>query len=59
MCSSGEQNEVLCIRFADLPNSFHNPPCRDVIKQQVNFLIHYESDCGYKGHNIALQCIVL
>jgi len=25
----------------------------DVIKQQVNFLIHYESDCGYKGHNIA------
>ena len=26
---------------------------RDVIEQQVNFLIHYESDCGYKGHNIA------
>ena len=25
----------------------------DVIKQQFNFLIHYESDCGYKGHNIA------
>ena len=23
-----------------------------VIEQQVNFLIHYKSDCGYKGHNI-------
>ena len=26
---------------------------RDVIEQQVKFLTHYESDYGYKGHNIA------
>jgi len=42
--------------FAVLRNTFHYPLwlyfC-NVIKQQVNFLIHYESDCGYKGHNIA------
>ena len=26
---------------------------RDVIEQQANFLIHYESDFGYILHNIA------
>ena len=25
----------------------------DVIEQQVNFPIQYETDCGYKRHNIA------
>ena len=25
----------------------------DVIEQQMNFLIHYESNCSYKGHTIA------
>ena len=37
--------------FADLPNTIHGY-YRDVIEQQSE-LIHYESDCGYKGHNIA------
>ena len=41
--------------FADLSNTFHHPLqlLPRVIEQQVNFLIHYKSDCGYKGHNIA------
>ena len=30
-----------------LRSYYHN-----VIKQQVNFPIHYESDYGYKGHNM-------
>ena len=38
--------------FADLSNTFHHPPqlhvLLRVIEQQVNFLIHYKSDCGYK-----------
>ena len=33
--------------FITLPGYYRN-----VIEQQVNFLIHYETDCGYKGHNI-------
>ena len=34
--------------FITLPSYYH-----DVVEQQANFLIHYESECGYKGHNIA------
>ena len=31
----------------------------DAIEQQVKFLIHYKSDCGYKGHNIAYAMVMI
>ena len=49
-----KKRKEFCV-FADLSNTFHHPPrlLPRVIEQQVNFLIHYKSDCGYKGNNIA------
>ena len=40
--------------FADLPNTIHHPPrLLPRCHRAASELIHYESDCGYKGHNIA------
>ena len=52
MCCVVLKSRTEFYAFADLPNTFHHPPLLVPRCQQVNFLIHYKSNCGYKGHNI-------
>ena len=42
----------MCLRTSQTPFITLRGYYHDVIEQQVNFLIYYESDCDYKGHNM-------